>query len=175
MSPSPESPEFEKLRILLRLKRFEQPPPGYFNRFSACVMERIETEGSEELAGWWQRFLFRFDAQPVLACAYSVAIGGLLVVGMGLSQALGREQISSLPAHGSWLATIPSPISGQLIEPSSVEVEPSSFSAAYRQTRSSSMEPVWNSGAPSFLVGGGRFLESPGSGVERAGFRLQGQ
>ena len=175
MSPSPESPEFEKLRILLRLKRFEQPPPGYFNRFSAGVIKRIETAGREEYAGWWHGFLLRFDSKPVLACAYSVAIGGLLVVGMGLSQVLGREQASSLPAQGSWVATIPSPISRQLIDPSMVEVEPASFSAPYRQTQTSSMEPVWNSGAPSFLEGGGRLLESPGAGVERAGFRLQSQ
>ena len=40
MSPDPEN--FETLRRLLVLKRFEQPPPGYFHHFAPRVIARIK-------------------------------------------------------------------------------------------------------------------------------------
>lgn len=168
MTPPQETNDFEKLRVLLRLKRHELPPPGYFVCFSSKILARIEAEADFEPQGWWQRFLARFESNPVLACAYSVAIGGLLVVAMGLSQVLGREQVASLPGAGTWLATIPA--AGVIGPSSSVETDGHTFSGtlpASATTSTSSMDPLWSSGAPSFLI--------DGSGVraEQAGFRLQ--
>lgn len=155
--------EFEKLRTLLSLKRHEVPPPGYFETFSSKVIARIEADALAEPAGWWERLLRRFDAKPVLAGAYSVAIGGLLVVGMGLLQVLGRDQTANLPLGGSWLATIPS------LPPSPAHPATSLDSANgdFSTSPTSSMDPVWSSGAPSFLMNGA------GLSVEKVGFRLQ--
>ncbi len=92
MSPVPD--DFEQLRRLLALKRYEQPPPGYFHGFSREVIVRIKAgELSEsETSGWsfgvgslFQRVWTTLDARPVLAGAFGVAVCGFFVVGALLS------------------------------------------------------------------------------------------
>ena len=83
---------FESLRRLLALKRRETPPPGYFNDFPSQVLQRIhsgQTEISanlfEELfdhAPWLAKFLHVFDARPVFAGGFAVALCLLLLLGI---------------------------------------------------------------------------------------------
>jgi hypothetical protein len=83
---------FEQLRRLLRLKRFEQPPPRYFHEFSAQVIARIERgergEGHAGAgwmsweAGWVHRIWAAFEAKPVLAGAFGVAVCATLITGV---------------------------------------------------------------------------------------------
>jgi hypothetical protein len=91
---SPEQENFEQLRRLLVLKRYEQPPPGYFNRFSGEVIARITVLEAEPAAtlfqrmghsGWVQRFWALLEARPVLAGAMGAAFCGLLVSGVAYS------------------------------------------------------------------------------------------
>ncbi|HOX57335.1 MAG TPA: hypothetical protein P5205_12495 [Candidatus Paceibacterota bacterium] len=89
---STDQENFESLRCLLSLKRHEAPPPGYFDRFSREVIERIKS--GERGAGfaplermlweapWLQRFWAAIEAKPVLAGACSVAMCGLLIAGV---------------------------------------------------------------------------------------------
>ena len=96
MTMTPEQENFESLRRLLVLKRYEQPPPGYFNRFSQQVIERLEsgerlTEATlfERLgweASWLQRFWAAFETKPILAGVLGVAVCGLLVGGIVYSE-----------------------------------------------------------------------------------------
>jgi|ERR1051325_4461413 hypothetical protein len=93
MSPIPD--DFEQLRRLLALKRYEQPPPGYFHAFSRQVIVRIKAGdlGNEAEASFWSfgagSFLRRvwatLDARPVFAGAFGVAVCGFFVVGAMLS------------------------------------------------------------------------------------------
>lgn len=103
----PES-HHEDVRKLLRWKRNEQPPPGYFCSFSDKVLARIEAEESCEPSGWWSWLVGRFDARPALVCAYGVAISSLLLLGFRLSQVFEAEVAASPNLGGPSLALTPS-------------------------------------------------------------------
>jgi hypothetical protein len=86
---------FESLRRLLALKRHEIPPPGYFNRFSAQVINRIRSgeaapaSVSERLhaeAPWLMKFLQIFEAKPAFAGAFAFALCLFLVFGTVLAE-----------------------------------------------------------------------------------------
>ena len=87
MNPDPET--FERLRRLLALKRHEQPPPGYFDRFRREVMARIrESESAAGLAifqppmPWLQRLWNALEARAVFPTAFGAAVCGLLILGL---------------------------------------------------------------------------------------------
>jgi hypothetical protein len=83
---------FGKLRCLLTLKRHETPPPGYFDRFSGQVMQRIrsgEAQPSASLmdelfgqAPWLARVLQAFSVKPVFAGGFAGALCLLLFFGI---------------------------------------------------------------------------------------------
>jgi hypothetical protein len=88
--------EFEQLRRLLALKRYEQPPPGYFNSFSGQVITQIRAgEGREAVslserlsleAPWLQRIWAALESNPVLAGGVAVIACGLLIAGIVLTE-----------------------------------------------------------------------------------------
>ena len=92
MSMYPDSQNFEQLRRLLALKRHEQPPPGYFNSFSAQVIARIKAgERGEDTSSLWQLFWegnwlqkvwSAMESKPALAGAFGVMVCGLLLSGV---------------------------------------------------------------------------------------------
>lgn len=104
---TPEQDEFAALRRLLKLKRYEQPPPGYFNDFSRQVLARVRVdkrEGSEQLldrvtweAPWLQRLLEAFQLKPVMAVAFGAVICALLVGGVLLSETAEYTHVPPLP------------------------------------------------------------------------------
>ena len=73
---------FDQLRKLLALKRYEQPPPGYFQNFSCKVIARIEAAELTAPASWWEKLGFRFNLRPALMCGLSVVVCGLLSIGV---------------------------------------------------------------------------------------------
>jgi hypothetical protein len=84
MNTGPE--EFEKLRKLLKLKRYEQPPPGYFNHFSSLIINRIEKEGEpQEIsvdAPWLRKIFGMFESSPVFSGLFGAAVCGLVIFGI---------------------------------------------------------------------------------------------
>jgi hypothetical protein len=81
MKPSPE--EFESLQKLLRLKRYEQPTPRYFNEFSGRVIARIQSGEARVAPHWWQRF--GIDLRPILTAGGAMVALGLLFMSVGFS------------------------------------------------------------------------------------------
>jgi hypothetical protein len=96
------------LRRLLKLKRYEQPPPRYFNDFSSQVIARIKLgdrgESNAPLmvrilgqASWLQRTLVGFDAKPVVTGAFYVAICAFIVTGLIHSESSGAQSMALIP------------------------------------------------------------------------------
>jgi hypothetical protein len=73
---------FDQLRRLLVLKRYEAPPPGFFANFSGKVMARIEAAELAVAPAWWQRLGFDFNCKPALVCGLGVVVCGLLSAGV---------------------------------------------------------------------------------------------
>jgi hypothetical protein len=72
----------DSLEKLLRLKRYEQPPPRYFKDFSGQVLGRIEA--GEARLSWWEKF--GFDLRPAFAAAAGMAACVLVVYGVATSE-----------------------------------------------------------------------------------------
>ena len=82
---------FEQLRRMLALKRHEQPPPGYFDRFPREVLSRIRAGEKGEVAsgGFGQWFWSLLEAKPAFAGAFGVAVCAVLVSGILNSEEAG--------------------------------------------------------------------------------------
>ena len=95
MHSDPEN--FESLRRLLALKKYEQPPPGYFNHFSQQVIARIQAEGVTRRMGlfhwlngpvaWLQQTWDSLENRPALAGTFGFAVCGVLASGLYFSPA----------------------------------------------------------------------------------------
>jgi len=77
----PEQENFDQLCRLLKLKRYEQPPPRYFNDFSSRVIARVSGEAALDGGSWLIRLWSLIEAKPMLPGAVGVAICALLVIG----------------------------------------------------------------------------------------------
>jgi hypothetical protein len=105
MSTAPE--DFEKLRKLLKLKRHEQPPPGYFNNFSGRIISRLEAGGSAGQtdlfsadAPWARRLVRMLETNPIFAGAFGVAICALLIFGITSFQYVDRTSVAMVSDTG---------------------------------------------------------------------------
>ncbi len=134
MSMRPEQENFEQLRRLLTLKRHEQPPPAYFNHFSRQVIIRIQAgeTGNEGIleswfgrAEWLHRTWELFEAKPVFAGAFGMAVCGLLFCGILYSE---RTETPGLPTAA--LAEAPPAALLQLAtRPSNTLLEPAELTS----------------------------------------------
>ena len=85
---------FDELKRLLKVKRHEIPPPGYFNSFSGEVIARIragEAGGSQSLAEqlrdatWLESLMRIFQAKPGLIGGVATSLCLLLLIGVVLA------------------------------------------------------------------------------------------
>ena len=83
----PESTEdFDQLRRLLKLKRHEQAPPGYFDRLPDRIVARIERGRSYEGMSWMERLRVVLSENPITSGIF--AICGILMVVLANSEYL---------------------------------------------------------------------------------------
>ena len=84
---NPDSEQFEQLRKLLVLKRHEEPPPGYLNRFSGQVIARIRAgEQGEEKPAWLKKAWSLLETKPMLTGAFGAAVCALAISGLIYSE-----------------------------------------------------------------------------------------
>ena len=80
----------KSLEKLLKLKRWEEPPPGHLDRLSSRIIAQIEADRVVSRESVWSRLFGVLELKPVLACAYCAGAMGLLVVGLGMKTELQR-------------------------------------------------------------------------------------
>jgi hypothetical protein len=108
---NPEQENFDSLRRLMKLKRYEQPPPRYFKDFSSQVLARIEREQIKPAsASWLDKFADLFHARPAFSGVLGAAVC-LLLVGTAVYSESGSNQSSVI---GKWPPMPESGPSGQL-------------------------------------------------------------
>jgi hypothetical protein len=100
------SDNFSDVQRLLRWKRYEQPPPRYFNGFSTGIIVQIEKSNEVNLYPFWVRWFRNFDPKPVLVCAYGLAVGGTLLFGLSFFGMSETNPQGSSASQGMWLAGV---------------------------------------------------------------------
>jgi hypothetical protein len=79
-----QTENFEPLQRLMKLKRHETPPPGYFNNFSRDVMSEIRaqrTQGRVEVT-WLQQLWRSLEARPAFAGGFGAAVCAVIIGGI---------------------------------------------------------------------------------------------
>ena len=107
---------FDGLRRALKLKRHEQPPPGYFNNLPAQIISRIRENDAHDRAGaldaavweapWLNRILDFLQARPTYAGVLGAAACALLIAGLVYSERPAGLAVNDGPRLGD-LQNIP--------------------------------------------------------------------
>lgn len=101
---------FDQLLKLLALKRREQPPSGYFDKFSREVIVRLKAgevsrkswlDDLGDEASWAQKVWMLLEAKPALAGVFGAAVCGFLLAGIIYAQRLDLRSptVAAPPPH----------------------------------------------------------------------------
>jgi hypothetical protein len=102
MSSSPE--DFEALRKLMKLKRYEQPPPRFFEDFSSRVQDGILAAKPASFgveAPWLARFFRFLEANSLVAGGFATAVCALMLGGLFYSESLDQMTAAVAPVSAS--------------------------------------------------------------------------
>src|SRR5438477_13181265 len=102
-----EQEQFDQVRKLLALKKYEQPPPRYFQDFSSKVIARLQALEAARRVTWRQRLGLDFDFKPAIVGAFGVVVCGLLLVGILTSQGESQSPNVVLGSDSSGLLASP--------------------------------------------------------------------
>ncbi len=151
MSDSPD--QFQSLQRLLALKRYEQPPPGYFERLQQQISTRIQHLEKKPEPSFWERVVLRVLHRPQVAYGFGLAACGTLIFTVTHFLVVDPE-----PAAAKALA-----LDGWRPQPAFVLSAPKEDAVAvvvpYQVTATSSTNSV--------------LAPDPAFGFERMGFRVQ--
>jgi hypothetical protein len=135
---------FEALRKLLALKKYEQPPPRYFSELSTRIWTRLERE--PQAASFWERLFPKFGLSPALAYSFGLLACGTLVFGITYSMNTSSEQIATSP-----IGEAASPFASSRLQS---KEKPTLSLSDYQVKQLASTNPVMNSEQPRSLFDG---------------------
>lgn len=99
----PEPRQSIKVERIIALKRYEQPPPGYFHLLPDRIIHRIEY--GEGRSSFWERCWPAFRVRPVLAYALGLTVCGALTAGICCSPKMDAAAGAGESAPGNqWAA-----------------------------------------------------------------------
>ncbi len=92
---------FEALRKLMALKKYEKPPPRYFTDLPGQIWNRIEREPAQN--SFWERFFPNIGINPAFAYTFGLLACGSLVFGIGYSLRTETAEVVTRPiANDNW-------------------------------------------------------------------------
>jgi hypothetical protein len=163
---------FKELKQLLKLKRHEIPPPGYFNNFSGDVIARIragEASGAgsffeqlNEGLPWLGSLLRLFETKPGMIGASATALCLLLVVSVVMADrpetapATGETGLmaSAQNLSAASPATMPEPAVLALADNTGITVSTNPVSSLQPVAGPFGQNPLFQSQPASFVPGG---------------------
>ena len=75
-----ESKNTFRVERIIALKRYEQPPPGYFHLLPDRIINRIER--GEGQSSFWEKWWPSFRVRPAMAYALGLMVCGVLAAGI---------------------------------------------------------------------------------------------
>jgi hypothetical protein len=161
MATEPDDTEqFDRLLQLLAIKRYEQPPPGFFERFPREVHLRILAQSNSsrtwvsklgEESNWFRHIVALLDKRPYLAGVAGVMATGLVVSAI-LYTDYGPISPTVVAVDGSFSPTV-------TITPSLETANATPWAAAGAPL--SSTNPILDRPVPAMLFNGSTLQSQP--------------
>ncbi len=89
----------------MRLKRYEQPPPGYFDRLPDQIMVRLER--GQGKAGLWDKLVSAFAFRPAFAYGFALSAFGALTLSALYSAKTPPGEYGRIAPRNSWRTEAP--------------------------------------------------------------------
>ena len=104
-APLPSDDEQRLLR-LLALKRYETPPPGFFDHLPRRILVSVRAGVELEDASWWERLRHLILREPMVAGSYAALGLGAVLFGVSVFEtARGTGDLAPVDFHGSFAGT----------------------------------------------------------------------
>jgi len=107
-----ESKNTFKVERIIALKRYEQPPPGYFHLLPDRIINRIER--GEGQSSFWEKWWPNFRVRPALAYALGLTVCGVLAAGIYCPPRIDQIASAGEPPPGErWADATPGTLESQ--------------------------------------------------------------
>jgi len=107
---SPQTPDDPDSRLtrLLALKRYEVPPPGFFDQLPGRILVNLRAGNEVADAPWWLRTWRSLVREPVAGLSYAALTVGALIFGVSVLETATDVQTPLISPSQGFLMT-PSP------------------------------------------------------------------